>query len=205
MSREPIVFVVDDDTEVQRSLRWLLEAAGHAVRTFDSAEEFLEAADPDHPGCLILDVRMGGMDGLELQETLNEREVGLPVILVSAHADVPIAVRAMKSGALGVLEKPYSDKVLLRHVDEALAEDAARRGREAREAAVQERVETLTPREREVMGLVVHGSATKQIAHQLGISPRTVEIHRARVMEKMQAGSVAELVRLVMSPAQTGA
>jgi FixJ family two-component response regulator len=192
------VFVVDDDYDVRASLALLLRSVGIEARCFDRAEALLAALGPDSAGCVVADVRMPGMSGLELQRELAARGLALPFIVITGHADVPMAVAAMKSGALDFLEKPFSDQALLDRVQAALRLDAARRRERGVEAAVRERLAALTPREREVMERVVAGKPNKIVARELGLSTRTVEIHRARLMEKMQARSLAELVRLVL-------
>lgn len=207
MPSDSIVFVVDDDAAVCDSLRFLIESVGLQVRTFSSADEFLAAYTPDQPGCLVLDIRMPGMSGLELQEQLAKRGYTLPVIIITAHGDVPSAVRAMHAGAVDFMSKPFNDQSLLDRVHQALAKDARTRRDEAVRAAIAAKVALLTPREREVMDLVVSGMSNKGIAAQLQLSAKTVETHRARVMEKMEAGSVAELVRMVLTarePANKG-
>lgn len=207
MPSDSIVFVVDDDAAVCDSLRFLIESVGLQVRTFSSADEFLAAYTPDQPGCLVLDIRMPGMSGLELQEQLAKRGYTLPVIIITAHGDVPSAVRAMHAGAVDFMSKPFNDQSLLDRVHQALAKDAQTRRDAAVRAAIAAKVALLTPREREVMDLVVSGMSNKGIAAQLQLSAKTVETHRARVMEKMEAGSVAELVRMVLTarePANKG-
>lgn len=200
ISADTTVFLVDDDDAVRDSLATLLESEGHAVEPFPSALAFLDAIDPRRRGCLLVDVRMPGMGGLELQETLNAQGVSLPVIVMTGHADVPLAVRAMKAGALDFLEKPFADESLLASIRAALAEDAARREANKPQASAEtlERLAQLTPRERDVLEGLVAGHPNKVIAHMLTISPRTVEIHRARVMEKMQAKSLSHLVRMAI-------
>lgn len=207
MPSDSIVFVVDDDAAVLDSLRFLIESVGLRVRTFSSADEFLAAYTPDQPGCLVLDIRMPGMSGLELQEQLAKRGYTLPVIIITAHGDVPSAVRAMHAGAVDFVSKPFNAQSLLDRVHQALAKDAQTRRDAAVRAAIAAKVALLTPREREVMDLVVSGMSNKGIAAQLQLSAKTVETHRARVMEKMEAGSVAELVRMVLTarePANKG-
>jgi two-component system, LuxR family, response regulator FixJ len=195
----PVVFVVDDDPAMRDSLRWLIESTGLRVETYGDARTFLEAIGPDRPGCLVLDVRMPGMSGLDLQAELARRSIGLPTIVVTGHAEVPLAVRAVKAGAIDFIEKPFSDQLLLDRVRQGIEMD--RREREGREqrAEVMRRIGLLTQREHEVLDLVVAGKANKEIAAALHLSPKTVEVHRAHVMEKMQASSVAELVRLTLS------
>lgn len=193
------IFVVDDDEDVRGSLQALLEAEGFAAEAFESASAFLASDAPTRPGCLIADIRMPDMDGLELQEELVRRKALLPVIVVTGHGDVPLAVRAMKAGAIDFLEKPYDEAVLLGSIRRALneAHEASERAAAAQEAA--ERLASLTEREHQVLDLLAAGRPNKVIAYELDISPRTVEIHRARVMEKMRAKSLAELVRMVVA------
>jgi len=192
----PVVFVVDDDASVRTSLTRLLDAAGYVVEAFASARAFL-AREP-HPGpcCLVLDVRMPGLTGLELQEALAAGERRMPIVFVTGHVDVPMTVKAMKGGAIDLLTKPVDAKDLIAAIQRAVAKDARDLGIEARVAEIQQRVKMLTARETEVFALVVTGMLNKQIAGALGIGEKTVKVHRARVMEKMRAGSVAELVRL---------
>jgi len=192
------VTVVDDDEAVRASLQLLMKSVGLAVETHGSAAEFLAAYNPAQPGCLVLDVRMPGISGLELQEQLNLKGAIIPVIFVTGHGDVPMAVEAMQHGAFDFLQKPFRDQDLLDRVQRALARDAESRAALAKRAQIAERLATLTPRETEVMRLVTRGKANKVIGGELGVSQRTVEIHRAHVMEKMQAGSLAELVRMVL-------
>ena len=193
---KPVVFVVDDDPALRQSLELLLISAGHNVRSFASAQEFLDAYDDD-PGCMITDIRMPGMSGLELQERMAVSEAIIPIVVLTGHGDVPAAVRAMKVGAIDFIEKPFNAQHLLDVVERALAEDAERRAHAAETADITERLQTLTPREREVMEHVVRGAANKVVAAELGISERTVELHRSRLMKKMHARSLPELVRMV--------
>lgn len=195
---EPTVFIVDDDPGVRDAIGLLLRSVGLPFRGFSSAHEFLEAYSPSMAGCLILDVRMPGMGGLDLQNHLQELGSILPIIFITAHGDVPMAVNAVKAGAMDFVEKPFRDQALLDKVQEALALNARLRDADEELAELRERLESLTPREREVMELVVDGKANKNIARALGISQRTVEIHRARVMEKMGVRSVSLLVQSVM-------
>ncbi len=198
MSRdEPLVYVVDDDEAIRDSLTLLLKAVGLASQTFSSAAEFLNHYDPEQHGCLVADIRMPGMSGLDLQDELNRGGAQIPLIFITGHGDVPMAVDAMKSGALDFIEKPFRDQDLLDRVQQALARDKERRIENLKTLAIRERLATLTPRETEVMECVVQGQANKVIAMDLGVSQRTVEIHRARVMEKMAVRSVAKLVRAV--------
>jgi two-component system response regulator FixJ len=194
----PTVFVVDDDAAVRDALRFLMRSVGLTAETFTSATEFLDAYRDDRPGCLVLDIRMPGMTGLELQEKLVERRSILPIIFITGHGDVPMAVEAMQAGAHGFIQKPFREQDLLDSINEALQKDAANRVALGELAAIRTRLASLTPREREVMDLVVHGKANKVIAGDLDLSQRTVEIHRARVMEKMEASSLAHLVRMAL-------
>jgi RNA polymerase sigma factor (sigma-70 family) len=198
MSTTPTVFIVDDDPAMRQSLRWLTESVGLQVETFDTAEAFLDTYSPERPGCLVLDVRMPGMSGLDLQTTLVERNVSIPVIIVTGHGEVQSAVRAMKNGAVNFIEKPFSDQDLLDAVRHALDQDAQTRDSADARRQVADRFALLTPRERQVLLLVVNGRANKQIAAELEISQKTVEVHRSHVMQKLQAQSVAELVHMSM-------
>ncbi len=198
MTEQQTVFVVDDDQAARESLRWLLESVGHRVSCYPSAREFLEIYDGKVPGCLVLDVRMPGMSGLELQSLLLERNWCLPVIIVTGHGDVPMAVRAMKAGAVDFLQKPYNDQALLDRIQQALELCSQRRRNLSELAQIQDNYLQLTPREREVAALVVAGKANKVIAIELGLSPKTIEVHRANVMYKMQAHSLSELVQMCM-------
>jgi two-component system response regulator FixJ len=192
------IFVVDDDDAVRSSLKLLLKSVGLPAVAAASAQEFLANYDVDQPGCLVLDVRMPGMSGLELQEQLNLRGAMIPVIFITGHGDIPMAVEAMQHGAFDFLQKPFRDQELIDRVQSALARDRDNRERLRARDAIRERFESLTPREREVLDLVTQGKANKVMAGDLGVSQRTIEIHRARVMEKMEASSLAHLVRMVM-------
>ncbi|HEV2562478.1 MAG TPA: response regulator FixJ [Rhizomicrobium sp.] len=196
---EPVVFVVDDDADVRESLQTLLEASGFQVQTFDSAGSFLTNWALEGIACLIADIRMPDMDGLQLQEELVRRKAGLPVIIVTGHGDVPLAVRAMKAGAIDFLEKPFDDKLLLGSVGRALEAAKTAQNSAAEAQRAEARIAELTSREKQVLELLAAGRPNKVIAYELDISPRTVEIHRARVMEKMRAKSLAELVRVVVA------
>lgn len=199
----PCVHIVDDDEAVRSSLRFLIRSVGLQGQVFDSAVDFLKSYDPRQPGCLLLDVRMPGMSGLDLQQELNRRGATIPVIFITGHGDVPMAVAAMQCGAFDFLQKPFRDQDLLDRVQRAMARDAESRGRLAARAEIQARLATLTPRETEVMRLVTSGKANKVVGGELGVSQRTVEIHRAHVMEKMRAGSLAELVRMGLDSRET--
>jgi FixJ family two-component response regulator len=196
MAIAPVVFLVDDDASVRTGLTRLLESAGYVVEAFASAREFLAHEPSPGPCCLVLDVRMPGLTGLDLQETLAAAGRRMSIVFVTGHVDVPMSVRAMKGGAVDLLTKPVDAKDLMQAIQRAVAKDERDRGEEARVAEIQKRVKMLTPRETEVFALVVTGMLNKQIAFKLGVVEKTVKVHRARVMEKMRAGSVAELVRL---------
>ena len=198
MTRQATVHVVDDDDAVRSSLRLLLKSAGLPTIAHASAQEFLAAWDGDQPGCLVLDVRMPGMSGIELQAELNQRGAIIPVIFISGHGDIPMAVEAIQHGAFDFLQKPFRDQDLIDRVQRALASDAEHRQLLQQRETLRERLESLTPREQEVLELVTQGKANKVMAGDLGVSQRTVEIHRARVMEKMGAQSLAQLVRMVL-------
>jgi FixJ family two-component response regulator len=192
----PVVFVVDDDPSIRKALGRLLRSAGLRAEAFASAQEFLAYEPPNAPGCLVLDVQMPGLNGLELQRTLEEENVRLPIVFITGHGDIPMSVRAMKAGATDFLPKPFDDQNLLDAVRQAVAKDAQARRQRADFSVLQERVESLSPREREVLGLVVSGMLNKQIGHMLGVTEKTIKVHRGQVMRKMQAGSLAELVRM---------
>ena len=194
----PTAFVVDDDDAVRNSLRLLLKSLGLATQAMASAAEFLQTYQPSQPGCLVLDVRMPGMSGLELQQELNLRGAILPVIFITGHGDIPMAVEAMQQGAFDFLQKPFREQELIDRIQRALAKDAKTRADLTEHERIRERLDSLTPRERQVLLLMTAGKANKIMAHELGVSQRTVEIHRARVMEKSGAGSLAQLVRMVM-------
>ncbi|MEJ2130791.1 MAG: response regulator transcription factor [Gammaproteobacteria bacterium] len=193
------VFIVDDDEAVRDSLSMLMESVGIATEVFASGQEFLAGFDEDRGGCLVLDIRMPGMSGLELQAVLNERRSMLPVIFITGHGDVPMAVQAIRSGAQDFIQKPFREQELLDRVQQVLAEDLRNRDVLHQKRDILARLATLTPREREVLDMVVAGKANKVIAIDLGLSQRTVEIHRAHVMEKMQTKSLAHLVRMMIS------
>jgi len=190
------VFVVDDDAAVRRSLERLIRTVGLDVVTFSTAQEFLEHGPLDGPGCLVLDVRMPGLSGLDLQEKLTDAGFSVPVIIMTGHGTIPMSVRAMKAGAVDFLQKPFDEQVLLDAVNQALERDRETRKTEAQRLEALRRMEALTPRESEVFELVVRGLLNKQIAADLGASEKTIKVHRARVMQKMEADSLADLVRM---------
>ncbi len=193
---KPVVFVVDDDEAICESLRLLIGDIGLEVRTFTNGRQFLEAYDSSRPGCLVLDVRMSGMSGLELQSRLSELGIRIPIIVITGHADVPMAVEAMKAGAVDFIEKPFRDQVLLDSIQRAVEKDLRTRRRHREQQDVQSRVQLLTSREREVMDRLVAGSSNKSIAFELGISQKTVDFHRANILGKIGVGTVVELVRV---------
>lgn len=190
------VFIVDDDQAIRHAMELLMRSVGLDFEIYHSGDDFLAAYSADKPGCLVLDIRMPGLGGLELQEKLMEMGSSLPIIFITGHGDVPMAVEAMQKGAVDFIQKPFRDQDLLDRISEALKTDQERRSEREEHAEVQSRINKLTKREREVLDLVVTGKPNKVIAYELGVSQRTVEIHRARVMEKMQARSLADLVRM---------
>jgi FixJ family two-component response regulator len=194
----PCIYLVEDDDAVRDSLQMVLESVGHRVEAFANADRFMTAYTPDLAGCLVLDIRMPGMNGMELQRQLNELNAILPIIFVTGHGDVPMAVEAMQQGAVDFVQKPYREQELLDKITQALALDGKNRDSLLQRQAILERMQALTPRERDVMKLMVEGKANKVIAIDLEISQRTVEIHRARVMDKLNANSLAHLVRMYM-------
>ena len=196
MTQQPTIFVVDDDARVRDSLRYLLESVSLPVETFGSAADFLRACESHCHGCLILDIRMPDISGLQLQDIMIERGCRLPIIMLTGHGDVRTAVRAVQKGAVDFFEKPFNGQELLDRIQSVLAADAHRHREESANAAIRKRIESLTLREREVLDWVVCGTSNKRIAAELGISIKTVEAHRARVMEKMAVKSVAELTAL---------
>jgi FixJ family two-component response regulator len=198
MTQDVTVFVVDDDQAMRNSLKFLIESVGMRVQTYASADEFLQTYYPGRAGCLLLDVRMPGMSGLELQNYLSEREYRLPVIIITGHGDVSMAVKAMKAGAVDFIEKPFDDDLLLESIRNALQFDEKQRSLRAQRADIAARMAELTPREHEVMAMVTDGRSNREIAEGLRVSAKTVEVHRARVMDKMRADSLAELVRMAL-------
>lgn len=194
-----LIYVVDDDAAVRTAIRLLIRSANLMVEAYASADEFLSHFDAERHGCIVLDVRMPGLNGLELQDKLNEMNVITPIIFITGHGDVPMAVEAMQHGAQDFVQKPFQDQDLLNRIQAALARDAITRRELLQREVIRQRLSELTPREREVLKLVAEGRANKVIAGDLDLSQRTVEIHRARVMEKMQAHSLAHLVRMVLA------
>ncbi len=195
---EPTVFIVDDDQAVARSLRWLIETVRLRVETYGSAQSFIDGYDPARPGCLVLDVRMPGMSGLELQERLAAQRIRIPIIFITGHGDVQMAVRAVQAGAFDFVEKPFNDQDLLDRIQRAITRDAEWRDRDLQQARLRALFATLTPREAEVLDLVVEGLSNKAVANALGLSAKTVEVHRAKGMEKMHARSLSDLVKMAM-------
>jgi RNA polymerase sigma factor (sigma-70 family) len=197
MTGAPVVFVVDDDLSVRSSLKFLISTVGLQVESFDSADTFLHRKPPDAPSCLVLDVRLPGLSGLDLQRELAARNMRIPIVFVTGHGDIPMSVRAMKAGAVEFLTKPFRDQDLLDAIRIALERDRARHQQEKEVTALQQRFASLTPREREVISMVASGMLNKQIAGQLGTVEDTVKVQRSRAMGKMQAQSLADLVRML--------
>ena len=197
MTQAPMVFVVDDDPSVRSSLKFLMSSVGLQVESFDSADALLQRKLPDAPSCLVLDVRLRGLSGLDFQRELAARNCHMPIIFITGHGDIPMSVRAMKAGAVEFLTKPFRDQDLLDAVRIALEKDRERRERKKEVSDLKERFNSLTPREQKVISMVVSGMLNKQIADQLGTAENTVKVHRSRAMEKMRAQSVAELVKMI--------
>lgn len=196
MNNDPTVFLVDDDQAVRDALELLLETAAYRTESYPSAESFLDSCDPDRPGCLILDIRMPGMSGVRLQEALEARNIMLPVIFLTGHGTVPMSAKAFRNGAIDFMEKPFDESMLLERIEEAIRLDAANRATRARQAESAARLANLTPRECEIMLLIVAGRSNKEIAAGLDLSHRTVETHRSRIMDKTGARSLADLIEL---------
>ena len=199
MQSQPIVHIVDDDSAIRDSLSFLMKSVGFESKVYASAETFLNQADFDKPGCLIVDVRMRGMSGLELQQVLNEKNSKLPVIIITGHGDIPMAVQAMQAGAVDFLEKPYDNQILIARIRQCLEEVTKEQDKESRIAEAKARLTQLTPRELEVLNLLVAGKHNKIIANELNISVRTAEAHRAKVMKKLQADSLSDIVRIALN------
>ncbi len=196
---DPTVFIVDDEAEVRDALKLLMDSVGLAAETFASAQAYLDQFEPQRPGCLVLDIRMPGLSGLELQEKLSEEALHPPIVIITGHGDVPMAVRAVQAGAVDFIEKPFRDQVLLDSVHRAITRDAEQRGEASRLADIEARLQRLTPREKEVLDLVMTGMRNTVIAVELGVSQSTVEAHRAKVMEKMEAKTLSDLMRMMLS------
>ncbi len=194
----PLVYVVDDEFAIRDSLTLLIESSGQAVKSFESAEVFLNNYNPERPGCLLLDARMPLMSGHELQNELLNRGISIPIIFISGHADIPDSAKAFRAGAVDFLEKPFDNEVLLERIVEAIHKDLAFRAELVKKRHIQERIDHLTTREKEVLGLIAKSHSNKESARILNISNRTVDAHRASIMEKMQAENIAELIKMVM-------
>lgn len=197
MGTEATVFIVDDDADVRQSVSLLIRSIGLAETCYASAQDFLTHYDPQKPGCLVLDIRMPGMSGLELQKRLNSNVLLPPIIFITAHGEIPLAIQAMRAGAVDFIEKPFSPQALLERIREAIERDRENRRDQTRAAAVQERMTQLTDREREIMRFLASGQSTKQIAQQLSISSKTVDNHRARILEKMKVDNPTQLAHLI--------
>ncbi len=198
MGVDPTVFVVDDDPAIRKALSWLVESVGLNVETYASAPEFIEKFDPSRAGCLVLDVRMPGVSGLELQAEIAAKNKDLPVIMITGHGDVSMAVGAMKAGVYDFIEKPFNDQRLLDRIQQAIGQNSEARQREAKLAEIRQKMGNLTPREREVLRMLISGLRNREIAEELGVSQKTVEVHRANVMSKLEADRLANLVHHAM-------
>jgi len=194
---EALVYLVDDEYAVRDSLTLLIQSTGQLVRSFESAQAFLDNYNPAQPGCLILDVRMPTMDGLELQEELKKRDISIPIIFISGNAEIPDSAKAFRAGAVDFLEKPFDNNLLLKRIKEAIGKDIEMREKLAERRGLQQRIDCLTPREKEVLSLIVNCHSSKESAKVLDVSPRTIEVHRSRIMKKMQVDSVTELVAML--------
>lgn len=199
MPSDPVVYIVDDDAAIRHSLEMLLHSVGHKAKSFASARQFLESFDSSASGCLVLDVRMPEMSGLDLQQMLSDQKIKIPVIIFTGHGDVPMAVRALKDGAVDFIEKPFHDQDLLDSIAKALAMSVEIQQQQSGQSKFLERVSSLSPREKEVMEVLIAGKRCKVIASELGISPKTVDVHRGHILEKMQVKSLVDLVRLSMA------
>ena len=198
-SNQAITYVIDDDKAVRESLRWLIESVGLPVETYASARDFTNSFSNDRPGCIVLDVRMPEISGLELQEHLKAHNIQTPIIIITGHGDVPMAVRALKNGAVDFIEKPFNDQALLDRIQHALQQDTETRNKQAVLGVAKDGLAHLTKRELEVLNRVIAGESSKRIAADLGLSTKTVEAHRAKIMQKLQVKSVAELVRVTVA------
>ena len=198
-NQEPTVFVVDDDAAVRDSLSTLLESVGKKVEAFSCAQDFLNQFRPEDSGCLVLDIRMPGISGMELQDRLNQLGNSLPIIFITGHGDIPIAVSAMRKGAFDFIQKPFSNDEFISRIDDALELNEKQHIQQLNHQTIEQRFGSLTEREREVLGFITEGKSNKFIAYELGVSQRTVEAHRAHIMEKMQTKSLAHLMRMVLS------
>lgn len=194
-----LVYLVDDEYAVRDSLTLLIQSTGQLVRSFESAQAFLDNYDPVQPGCLLLDVRMPTMSGLELQDELGKREITIPIIFISGNAEIPDSAKAFRAGAVDFLEKPFDNAVLLERIKEAINKDIEMREKLVERRRLQERIDCLTPREKEVLSLIISSYSSKESAKVLDISHRTIDVHRARIMKKMQAENIAELISMVMN------
>ncbi len=198
---QPTVFVIDDDADVRESLHDLLGSVKTPVKSYASATEFLDDYDPSTPGCVLLDVRMPGMSGLELQDKLRQQRIDIPIIIITGHGDVPMALRAMKNGAVDFIEKPFRPQVLLDRINEAIDKDAGTRKASARRSEIKARFARLTRRERQVVDLLVSGCSSKEIAAQLGVTSQAIDAHRARASKKLEVNNLAGLIRLALTHA----
>ncbi len=199
MSEQPIIFIIDDDEQVRNALILLMESVGLAVESYASAQDYLDSFDVTKAGCIILDVRMPGMSGLDLQARLAAEKIHPPIVIITGHGDVPMAVRAVSAGAVDFIEKPFNNQSMLDSVHKAIEVDAVQRGESSRLQDIETHYNTLTPREKEVLQSVIEGKRNKVIAYDMNISQSTVEAHRSKVMDKMSAGSLSELMRMAIS------
>ena len=193
-----LVYVVDDDAAVRDSLNYFILSTGQAVKCFETAEEFLDNYNAEHPGCLVLDVRMPGMSGIDLQQELNKRQITIPIIFISGHAEIPDSAKAFRAGAVDFLVKPFDNALLMERIDEAICKDITDRKHQLEKCELQRRIDRLTAREKEVLHLLVGNHSNKEVAKILAISHRTIDVHRARIMEKMEADNLTELLFMVM-------